>query len=89
MVKREVFEDMRVQYPEKRHMEGLPDGNFEDRKESFAWFDPRVTEGQFPDERVYLSEDYAFSVDYRNMGGKIILEPSIRLKHYGTYGFGE
>ena len=89
MVKREVFEDMRVQYPEKRHMEGLPDGNFEDRKESFAWFDPRVTEGQFPDERVYLSEDYSFSVDYRNMGGKIILEPSIRLKHYGTYGFGE
>ena len=89
MVKREVFEEMRVQYPEKRHMEGLPDGNFEDRKESFAWFDPRVTEGQFPDERVYLSEDYSFSVDYRNMGGKIILEPSIRLKHYGTYGFGE
>ena len=89
MVKREVFENMKVAYPEKRHMEGLPDGNFEDRRESFAWFDPHVTEGQFPDERVYLSEDYAFSEDYRAMGGKIIMDPSIKLKHYGMFGFGE
>jgi glycosyltransferase involved in cell wall biosynthesis len=89
MVKREVFEDMREAYPERKHMEGLPDGNFDDRKESFAWFDPRVTDVYRPEDRVYLSEDYSFSLDYRNMGGRIILDPSIKLRHYGTYGFGE
>lgn len=88
MVKRKVFEDMRDFYPEKRHLEGLPDANFEARKESFAWFDPRVTKGDRPEDRIYLSEDYSFSVDYRNMGGKIILNPDVRLVHWGMFGFG-
>lgn len=88
MVKRDVFLSMKKEYPWRSHMEGLPGGDFNNRRESFSWFDPRVTEGKTPEERVYLSEDYSFSEDWRNMGGKIILEPSIRLKHYGIYGYG-
>lgn len=48
----------------------------------FSWFDPRV------DGDVYLSEDYAFCQDWREMGGEIILDPTIRLTHYGTFGYG-
>ena len=88
MVKREVFEKMRLAFPDRRHMEGLPDGNFNDRKESFAWFDPRVTGGDCPDERTYISEDYSFSRDWRDIGGKILLNPAVQLKHHGIYGFG-
>ena len=88
MVKREVFLRMKEFYPERVHMEGLSEGNFEDRRESFAWFDPRVTKAEKSEDRIYLSEDYSFSHDWREMGGEIILEPAIRLKHYGIYGYG-
>ena len=86
MVKRFVFEQMKEFYPEKAHME--LDGS-EKVTESFAWFDPRVSKGETTEERTYLPEDYAFSLDVRNMGGTIILDPSIKLGHYGTYRFGE
>lgn len=89
MVKRKVFTNIRRTYPERLHMEGRADDmptlakELSKRHESFSWFDPRV------ENDTYLSEDYAFSKDFRNIGGKIMLDPSIRLKHYGTFGFGE
>ncbi len=88
LIERDVLEKMPEFFPERKHLEGLPDGNFEDRKETFAWFDPRVTKGDKLEERIYLSEDYSFSVDVRKMGYKIILDPSIKLKHHGFYAYG-
>jgi len=85
MIKREVFEKFKEVYPEKAHMDERPDGT---PRETFAWFDPRVTKGETARHRTYLPEDYAFSKDWRDMGGKIILDPSIRLKHFGMYGYG-
>jgi len=82
MIKKDVFIDMIDEYPFKRHYEGSPTDNISDARESFSWFDPRV-EGD-----VYLSEDYSFCLDFRKMGGKIMLDPSIRLIHWGRWGFG-
>lgn len=48
----------------------------------WAFFNPRVKDG------VYLSEDYAFCHDFREMGGKVIMDPSVKLIHHGTYGYG-
>lgn len=88
MVKKPVFMDMMDRFPFRSHMEGKADGNFDEREKSFSWFDPHVTEGEFCEDRVYLSEDYAFSKDVQEMGLNIILEPSIKLTHYGMYGYG-
>lgn len=74
MIDREVFMKMRETYHEREHEDGAGS--------SFAWFDPRVEDG------IYLSEDYAFCKDVRKMGYKVIMDPSIRLIHHGTYAYG-
>lgn len=79
MIKREVLKRMYDEWPERRHEEG-------DTVKAFSWFDPRVLDtGDGP---FYASEDYAFCLDWRQLGGEIICDPSIRLKHYGLYGYG-
>ena len=88
MVKRQVFENMKTFYPEKSYLAGLPGSDFTSRRECHAWFDAGVSEGVSIEGRILLSEDYAFSHDCRKMGGRIMLDPSIRLKHYGTFGYG-
>lgn len=78
-IKREVLRRMYEEWPERRHEEGQT-------KKAFAWFDPRVVDaGAGP---FYASEDYAFCRDARSLGYEILCDPSIRLKHYGLYGYG-
>ena len=76
MVDRSVFEKMKEKWPERTHEEG--------HGESFLWFDPRLSD----DKTFYMSEDYAFCQDWRSMGGKIIADPSIKLIHHGSFGYG-
>jgi len=83
MIKRDVFLKFHQEYEDRFHNEGKPGENVLSQRVSFNYFDTRVDDGCF------LSEDYSFCADFRKIGGEIILEPSIRLKHYGTYGFGE
>lgn len=98
MIKRHVFEKFREAWPEKAHWEGglmargkepamaNPDGGFtEGLRRVFAWFDPRVDQ----EEEIYLSEDYAFCKDWRSLGGEILCDPTIRLKHWGRCAFGK
>ena len=82
MIKREVFEAMRSWYSERVHHEGKPTDNIHDHRISFTYFDPRVEGG------VYLSEDYAFCDDVKGIGKKLMLDPSIKLTHWGDYGYG-
>lgn len=79
MIDRSVFERFREAWPERTHEEGYAMTT----RESFAWFDPRVEDG------IYMSEDYAFCKDWRSLGGAIVAEPSIRLRHHGTFAYGE
>lgn len=79
MIKRAVFHRMYEEWPERRHEEG-------ETKGAFSWFDPRVVDtGGGP---FYASEDYAFCLDWRQLGGEIVCDTTIRLKHYGLYGYG-
>lgn len=43
---------------------------------------------KFPNgDKIELSEDWAFGEKARNIGYKIWLDPSVRLTHWGLYGF--
>lgn len=77
MMHRSVFEDMKARWPERGHAEG----EYED---CFAWFHPRVDE----DQGIYLSEDYAFCEDVREMGVEILADPTVKLLHHGSYAYG-
>lgn len=76
MIKRHVFDKMAAAYPELRHKEGHVG-------ECFAFFDTFVTEDEDWEDRFYCSEDYAFCQRWKDIGGKITLDPSIRLGHVG------
>lgn len=72
MIHRSVFEDMKEAYPELEHEEGHVG-------KCWAFFDTQIVDG------VYLSEDYNFSRLYREMGGDIMLDSSIKLGHHGQH----
>ena len=84
MIKREVFLKFQEKFPGRAHDEGRVG-------QCFSWFDPRVI-GQdnlmrCAATRYYASEDYAFCLDARKLGFKIIADPNIKLTHWGRYGY--
>lgn len=74
MIKRGVFEKMRNAKPEIEHEEGSVG-------RCWQFFDIGVVDD------VSLSEDYWFCREWREMGGRVMLDPSIRLTHWGRYGY--
>jgi hypothetical protein len=99
MIKREVFPKWATQYP---HYSYKPDhvgqANFDGTRYIHAYFDCIVdrartitledgTDKQVGGSDRYLSEDYFFCQQWRNMGGKIYLCPWMKTHHVGTYAF--
>jgi len=84
MVKREVFDKFKTEYP---HLNYKPDhvgqANFDGSRYIHAYFDTVID----PDSHRYLSEDYMFCQYFRNIGGKIWLCPWMKTQHVGTYAF--
>lgn len=84
LVKREVFDRFREEYPHKRYR---PDhagtAHFDGSRYIHAYFDTCID----PDSHRYSSEDYAFCQEFRAIGGKVWLCPWIRTQHLGTYAF--
>ena len=74
MIDRSVIERMIRHYPELTHTESVGT--------CWALFDTCVWND------TYLSEDYAFCQRWRDMGGEIWMDPSIKLVHWGTYAYG-
>ena len=74
MVRRDALERMIDVY------RGL---EYEEKGTKYALFDTEIH------DNIYLSEDYCFCRRYRAIGGKILLDPTIKLKHIGNYTFGE
>ncbi len=72
MIKREVFEKMIPFVKPEKTEQG----------ERIRFFHFPVRDG------VELSEDYEFCRAAVSLGFKVIMDPSIKLKHYGLYGFG-
>lgn len=85
MIRRSTFEKYDAAYPEQSY---LPDhvrsANFDGTREIMAYFDCIID----PKTKRYLSEDYMFCQNVRNMGGKVFLCPWMALTHVGSYIFG-
>jgi hypothetical protein len=84
LVKREVFEKFRNEYP---HLKYKPDHvgqpNFDGSRYIHAYFDTVID----PDSERYLSEDYMFCQYWRAIGGSVWLCPWMKTQHVGTYAF--
>jgi len=84
MVKREVFDKYKEEYP---HLNYRPDhigqANFDGSRYIHAYFDTIID----PASHRYLSEDYMFCQNARAIGYKIWLMPWMKTTHIGTYGF--
>lgn len=74
MIKREVFLKIEQETPHLAHEDH--DGP------THAFFDTAIEEG------AYLSEDYFFCKRWRESGGEIWMDPSVKLKHHGTCAYG-
>jgi hypothetical protein len=73
MIRRDVFEKMKR--PEIFHQEGRVG-------DCWAFFDTAVEDG------IYWSEDYWFCRKWREAGGRVLMDPTIRLGHVGRRIFG-
>jgi hypothetical protein len=91
MVKREVFEKMKAEYPMIRYKpDHVGQANFDGTRYIHAYFDTVIDTkdsivGGGSDR--YLSEDYMFCQMWRKMGGQIHLCPWMKTQHIGTYPF--
>lgn len=82
MVKREVMEQMRDAYPDRYYSPaGDPTATLPGM--IFEFFQSRIE----PTSRQYLSEDYAFCDDARQLGFKVWLAPWVRTTHTGNFKF--
>jgi hypothetical protein len=91
MVKREVFNKMKEEYPSIRYKpDHVGQANFDGSRYIHAYFDTVIDTkesivGGGSDR--YLSEDYMFCQLWRKMGGQIFLCPWMKTQHIGTYAF--
>jgi hypothetical protein len=79
LVRREVY--LAIQNQLK-----LPTCNQRFGKPMIPFFQPMVRPGE--DGHWYLAEDFAFCERARQCGFKIMADTTIRLWHFGTYGYG-
>lgn len=80
LIKRKVFEKLKEGYPNDFYFSDTGD-NVGERIQ--CYFDTGIREGR------YLSEDYWFCDNYRKLGGKVHIEPTIRLGHVGFFNYGK
>ena len=84
MIKREVFDKFKEEYP---HLRYKPDhagqANFDGSRYIHAYFDTVID----PESHRYLSEDYMFCQYWRAVGGRVWLCPWMKTQHVGTYAF--
>jgi hypothetical protein len=84
MVKREVFDKYKEEYP---HLNYKPDhvgqANFDGSRYIHAYFDTVID----PASHRYLSEDYMFCQNARAIGIQVWLCPWMKTVHVGSYGF--
>jgi hypothetical protein len=84
LMRRSCLERMVLAYPQTKYdvahvypMPAVPSQN------QYALFDCMIE----PGTNIYLSEDFTFCRRWRDIGGKIWLDPQSRLTHYGTFRF--
>lgn len=84
MIRRKTFDKYKETYPEYSYKpDHVRTAAFDGSREIHAYFDCIIE----PKTRRYLSEDYMFCQNVRNMGMKVWLCPWMHLQHTGTYVF--
>lgn len=84
MIKKQVFEKYANEYPHLRYKpDHVGQEHFDGSRYIHAYFDTVID----PFSERYLSEDYFFCQNWRNIGGQIWLCPWMITKHVGTYPF--
>jgi hypothetical protein len=91
MIKRQVFDKMKEEYPFIRYKpDHIGQAHFDGSRYIHAYFDTVIDTTDScvggGSER-YLSEDYMFCQMWRKMGGSIWLCPWMKTQHIGTYAF--
>jgi len=79
LTRREVYESIAAQC-------ALPECNQRFERPLRPYFMPMIVPDE-PHGQWYLGEDYAFCHRARQCGFKIMADTTIRLRHYGGYGF--
>lgn len=77
MIRREVIEKMSQSFPSTKYVDDVGYLNPEENQYAYALFDCGVEDGH------YFSEDWMFCHRWRNMGGSIFMDISIKLSHTG------
>ena len=91
MIKRHVIERLIAAHPELKVQPHIFDhtNKFGDTyRQKFTDNYYAIMDGQVRDGRL-LTEDYSFCRRWQDLGGKIYVDPTIRLSHTGTYVFSE
>ena len=91
LIKRNVFNKMKVAYPHLKftndqHLGQPHEDKFKYHETSdwnYAFFDTMID----PDSKRYLSEDYAFCRLWQKIGGTVYADVFSGVTHYGTYSF--
>ena len=78
MIKREVFDKMFKKYKKLKYNDDTGALKGEERKYAYALFNSYVD-----DTGRFLSEDYGFCRYWQKMGGKVWVDPTINLTHFG------
>lgn len=85
-LKREMLQKMVEAYPETAFMceaGKYTDGSVRPRMKAWALFDPY----RVPNTDMKLGEDYAFCQRWRDIGGKVYVDPYIAMGHTGNKTF--
>ena len=80
MIARPVFEKMKKEF--EVDARNALEYETKDGKTAWAFFDTELRNG------CYLSEDYLFCERWRDMGGSIWMDPTVRLLHHGAFAYG-
>jgi glycosyltransferase involved in cell wall biosynthesis len=87
MIRRETFHALGRAHPDWEYQEGFPEQQPRNvyrtvaLKECWAFFQDPIEDG------CHLSEDYFFCKRVRELGMKVIMDPEIKLKHWGWYPY--
>jgi len=84
MIRRSTFDKYKAAYPQYSYKpDHIRTEAFDGSREIHAYFDCIID----PKTKRYLSEDYMFCQNVRNMGGKVWMCPWMHLQHTGAYVF--
>jgi hypothetical protein len=84
LIKRNVFEEMIKFYPQLQYSDEKSCCVHRIERDKLYLFFDCIKD---PETNEYLSEDYAFSYLWRQMGGEIWADMDSRLSHWGNYRF--